>query len=56
MGAENMNPPVKNMNYGGDPSELIIFFMTYGLENQMKVLHKKCHISKSIIEEVEEMA
>ena len=46
---------MKNMNYVGHPSKLTIFLYVIWYRNQMKVMHIRFHISKSINKEVEKM-
>ena len=46
-------PYIPPNNYGVHPSELTIFFYDTWTRNQIKVKHKKFHVSKLIIEEVQ---
>ena len=46
----------ETMKNGEHPVKLTIFIYDIWSGNQMKVMHKKMHISKSILEEVEDVA
>ena len=43
---------MKNMNYGGHPSKLTMFLYDIWSRNQMKVMHIRFHISKSLLKKL----